>query len=179
MLVSQALVLAIHVGYFTTTYADVTSRYVGIWADVAPQLTHEALTERHDFAVTATLRREVCTSLTATHWECGECILEGLLETEELEDGEIDRRMEADTALVWADSVVELYAVADVYMDFTGIVDPRYTEGNDTVWLYKAFDDGCLFELGVLVVDFFDREKYFLDSLEEFLFTRVLCLERG
>jgi len=80
---------------------------------------------------------------------------------------------------VWADSVVELYAVADVYMDFTGIVDPRYTEGNDTVWLYKAFDDGCLFELGVLVVDFFDREKYFLDSLEEFLFTRVLCLERG
>ena len=87
--------------------------------------------------------------------------------------------MEADTTLVRADSVVELYAVADVYMDFTCIIDPRYTEGDDTVGLYEALDDSGFFELRVLVVDFFYREKNFLHSLEEFLFPRVLCLERG
>ena len=82
--------------------------------------------------------------------------------------------MEADTTLIWANSVVELYAVADVYMDFTCIVDPRYSEGDDTIWLYEALNDASLFELGVLVVDLFDREEDFLHGLEEFLFTRVL-----
>ena len=179
VLVSKALVLTVHIGDFATTYADVPCGYVGVRADVAPQLAHEALAESHDFAVALTLRREVGTALTTAHRQRGECILEGLFEAEELQDREVDRGMEADTTLVWADSVVELYAVADVHMDFTCIVDPRYTEGDDTVGLYEAFHNSCLFELGVLVVDFFYREKNFLHSLEEFLFPRVLCLERG
>ena len=61
--------------------------------------------------------------------------------------------MEADTALVWADSVIKLHTVSNVYMNLACIVDPRHSEGNDTIGLYEALDDGCLFELWVLVVD--------------------------
>ena len=65
--------------------------------------------------------------------------------------------MEADTPLIRADGIVELYTVSNVYMDLAGIVDPRYAEGDDTIRLYEALDDGCLLELRVLVVDFFYR----------------------
>ena len=146
---------------------------------MAPQLAHEALAEGHDLTVALTLGGEVSAALAATHRQRGECILEGLLEAEELQDGEVDRGMEADTALVGADGVVELHAVADVDMHLTSIVYPGHAEGDDTVWLHEALHDGGLLELRVLVVHLLYREEHFFHGLEEFLLSRVLRLKRG
>lgn len=48
------------------------------------------------------------TDLAAAHVQPSERILEGLLEAEELEDGEVDGRVKAEAALVRADGRVEL-----------------------------------------------------------------------
>ena len=48
------------------------------------------------------------TCLAAAHVQARERILEGLLEAEELEDGQVDGRVETQAALVRADGRVEL-----------------------------------------------------------------------
>ena len=53
------------------------------------ELSHECLTELHDLIVAFTANREVRASLATTHGQCGQCVLEGLLETEELQDGKV------------------------------------------------------------------------------------------
>jgi hypothetical protein len=49
-------------------------------------------------------------ALAAAHRQRGERVLEHLLEGEELEDAEVDRRVEAQAALVRADRAVHLDA---------------------------------------------------------------------
>ena len=55
-------------------------------------------------------------------------ILEDLLKTEELEDGEIDSRMESQSAFVWAESRVELHAITAVDLDAALVVLPHDAE---------------------------------------------------
>ena len=50
-LVAQALVLAKHVGHLAAADPKVTGRHVGVGADVAGELGHEALAEAHDLHV--------------------------------------------------------------------------------------------------------------------------------
>jgi hypothetical protein len=92
-------------------------RDVGVRADVAEQLGHEALAEAHDFVVALALGIEVGAALAAAHGERGEAVLEDLLEGQELEDAEVDGRMEAQAALVRADGAVHLDAEAAVDLD--------------------------------------------------------------
>ena len=66
--------------------------------------------------------------------------------------------MEAQTSLIRADCAVELYAITDVYLYISLIVDPRNTEHVDTLGLYDALNDLCLLELGMLIIDIFDRD---------------------
>ena len=66
--------------------------------------------------------------------------------------------MESNAAFVRADGIVELYAVAQVYLYVAVIVYPGYFEGNDSVGFDKPLDQFGFFELGVLVVYLFDRE---------------------
>ncbi len=49
-------------------------------------------------------------------------VLEDLLESEELEDGQVDGRVQAETALVRAEDRAELDTVAAVDVDLTGVV---------------------------------------------------------
>lgn len=63
----------------------------------------------------------------------GEGILEYLLEAEELQDGEVDAGVEAQAALVWAQSRVELHTVSAVHLQVAGVVFPDYTELNDSL----------------------------------------------
>ena len=60
--------------------------------------------------------------------------------------------METDTALVRTDGIVELNAVADVYLYLTLVIYPGYTECEYTIRLYDTLDDTVLFELKILVV---------------------------
>src|SRR5690606_41500146 len=62
---------------------------VGVLADMAVQLGHEALAEPHDLGVAAALRVEVGAALAAADRHAGERVLERLLEPEELDDPEV------------------------------------------------------------------------------------------
>lgn len=68
--------------------------------------THNA--EAADLALALALGVKVGTTLTTTEVETGQGILEDLLETKELQDREVDSGVEAETALVGAESGVEL-----------------------------------------------------------------------
>lgn len=89
-LVADLLVLAEHVTDLTAGDTDITGGHVSVGTDVLAQLGHEGDTEAADLVVGLALGVEVGTTLTTTHAEAGQGILEDLLETEELEDGQVD-----------------------------------------------------------------------------------------
>ncbi|MPM74929.1 hypothetical protein SDC9_121918 [bioreactor metagenome] len=98
--VGKALVLAEHIADLSSPYTDVSGGNIGILADVAGELSHEALAETHDLIVAFPFRIEVASSLSAAHCEPGQAVLECLLEGKELEDGEVYRRVEPQATLV-------------------------------------------------------------------------------
>ena len=75
-------------------------------------------------------------------------ILEDLLETQELQDGKIDGRVQTETALVWAEGRVELDSVAAVDLDLVLVVLPDDTELDDPLWNGDDLEGGLVF--GVL-----------------------------
>ena len=87
--------------------------------------------------------------------------------------------METDAALVRANGIVELNAVADVVLHFALVVNPGDAEGEDAVRLNHALYDASFLELRVLVVDFFYTEKNFFDGLKELLLAGMLGLQVG
>ena len=84
--------------------------------------------------------------------------------------------METDTAFVRPDGVVELYAVAQIDLDFALVVHPRNAEGEDTLRLDKALDYFCFFKFRMLVIHLFYRKKNFFNGLQVLLFAGVLGL---
>ena len=166
--VNDLLVLAEHVSNFACADADVACGSVGELADVTVQLGHEALAETHNFCIGLALRVKVGAALAAAHGQSCQGVLEDLLEAEELYNGEVDRGMEAQAALVRSDSGVELDAVAAVDLDLAVVVNPGNAEGDDALGLYKALDEACLLPLGVLVNDELEALKYFTNCLKEF-----------
>ncbi len=60
--------------------------------------------------------------------------------------------METDATFVRADGIVELHAVTYVVLNFALVVNPGYTESEDTVGFDHTFDDFVAFEFRVLVV---------------------------
>ena len=87
--------------------------------------------------------------------------------------------METDAALIWADGVVELHAIADVDVDITVVVHPRHAEGEDAVGLYEAFHETNAFKFWMLVIDGFDGLQNFAHGLQVFFFALVFGFERG
>ena len=64
--------------------------------------------------------------------------------------------MEAQSALVGADSTVELYAVTKVHLHLALVIDPGHTEGDDTLRLHDALYDLGLLKFGMLIIDILD-----------------------
>lgn len=60
-------------------------------------------------------------------------VLEGLLETQELEDRQVDGGVETESALVGAESRVELDTEGAVDLHGSGIILPGDAEGDDTL----------------------------------------------
>ena len=73
--------------------ADVARGNVGVLADVTVQFHHEGMAEAHDLAVALALWVEVGAALRAAHRQSGETVLQDLLEAEEFQHGEVDRRV--------------------------------------------------------------------------------------
>ena len=155
-LTGQLLVHTEHITYFATAYTDITGRYIHIRTQVAPQFQHKCLAETHDFRIALATGGEVRTAFTATHRKRSQCILECLLEAEEFQNRKVDGSMETDTAFVRTDSVVELYTITEIGLNFPSVVYPSDTESEDTIRLYQSFDDLGFFKFGMLIVYIFD-----------------------
>ena len=146
---------------------------------MACQLKHECLAETHHFGVALSAWREVGTSLATTHRQCGERVLECLLECKELKDAEVYALVETDAALVGTDGVVMLYSIAHVGLNLTLIVHPVYAELVNSVGDAEALDEVHLVEFRVFVVLFFNCAKHFFYCLMVFRFvgeTHLQCL---
>lgn len=148
-LVPNLPVLPEHVTHLTAGHTNVTGGNVGVGANVLGELSHEGNAETADLVVGLVLGVEVGTTLTTTHVQAGEGILEDLLEAKELEDGEVDGGVETETTLVGAQGRVELHTVATVDLDLVVVVLPDNTELDDTL---RDGDDGqSLAVFGVLL----------------------------
>lgn len=87
--------------------------------------------------------------------------------------------METKTAFVRAYCAIELYAITEVCLNFTFVVNPGDTESKDTIRFNKTLDDLCFFEFRMQVVNFLDRLENFLNCLKVLLLLTVLRLKLG
>ena len=172
-LTGDALVLAEHIADLAPAHADIACRNVHIRADMAVEFGHERLAEAHDFAHALALGVEVRPALAAAHRQAGECVLEGLFKREKLQHAFVHRRVEADAALVRADRVVVLDAVAALHADIAGIVFPADAERYHAVRLSNAAQD--LFGVVCFLVldEIEDVFRHFLHRLHEFRLVRI------
>ena len=138
------------------------------------QLCHEALAEAHDLVVRLTLRVEVRTALAAAHRQCGQAVLEDLLEAQELQNACIYGRVQSQTTLVRTDCRVELYTVATVYLYVAVVVNPGYTELNHALRLNNTINDTVCFIGRILCNNRLQRHQDFAYCLQEFRLIAVL-----
>ena len=120
---------------------------------------------------------KVGAALAAAHGEGGQGVFEDLLEAEELDDGQVDRRVEAQTALVGADRGVELHTVATVDLNLAVVIDPGNAEDDDALGLDEALHEAGFFPLGVLVDDMLEALKDFINGLKELGLVGMILLK--
>ena len=173
----QLLVHAKEVADFASAYADVAGGHVHVRSDDLIEFAHECLAEAHDLCLALAAWREVTAALATAHRQCGQCVLECLFKSEELQDAEVYRCVEAQTALIGTDGTVELHTVADVDLHLTLVVYPGHTEGRDALGFYNALYNLRLLKLGVLVVNVLNRFKDFSYSLKILYFSWMLLLQ--
>ena len=128
MLGSQAAVLTKEEADLAAADANITSWNIAVFSDVAVQLRHKRLAEAHDFHLGPALGIKVRTALATANGQAGQGIFEDLLKTEELNDAQVDRRMETQSALVGAERRIELDAKTAIDLDITIVIDPRHAE---------------------------------------------------
>ena len=159
------LVHTVHKTDFTTAYANVAGRNVRIGTDMMPQFEDECLAETHYFGIRFAHWVEVRTTLAAAHRQCSKSVFESLFEAQELQHRQVNSFVETDTAFVRSDSCIELYTITDVRLNFAFVVDPVYTESEDSVGFHHTFDDFCLCKFRVFVVNRFNRFQHFVYCL--------------
>ena len=177
VLACQLAVHAVEVTDLTAADADVACRNVRLGTDVAPQLGHEGLAEAHHLTIRLALGVEVRTALRAAHRERRQRVLEDLLEAEELQDRGVHRGVETQTALVGADGIVELEAVAGIDLHLALVVHPDHLEGEAAVGLHDALGNAVGLEFGMLVVGLLDGHEDLAYGLQVFAFAGMTALE--
>ena len=163
----ELLVLAEQEADLAAADTDIAGRNVGMRPDMPEQLVHEGLTEAHHLEVALALRVEIGTALAAAHRQRRQRVLEDLLESEELEDRQIDARVEAQPALVGTDGAVALDAIATIDLHLALVVDPGDAEHDDAFGLDDALEDFRPLVFGMLVEARFERFKNLLHCLVE------------
>ena len=163
----QAAILTEQVADLATAHAHITGGNVDVRPDVAVQSGHEALAETHDFCVGLAGGIEVGAALTAADGQAGQAVLEGLLKAQELNDALVHVLLETKTALVGADSTVELATPAAVGVPLTVIIAPHHAEGEHTLRLDHTTQQIDLLVLGVLLDHRLQRGQNLFDGLDE------------
>ena len=164
-LIAHPLVLAEEIADFTRAHADVAGGNVGLGADVAGKLGHKALAEPHDLGVGFALGVKVAAALAAAHRQAGQAVFEGLLEGKELDDRQVDARVQAKAALVRADGGVKLHAPAAVDMGFALVVLPGDAELHGALRLHQALQQSGGLILGVAADDRLQGTQHLVDGV--------------
>jgi hypothetical protein len=87
--------------------------------------------------------------------------------------------METKTALVGTYGAVVLDTVTEIDLHLALVVHPWNAESDDSLWLYKPFEQGCTFPFGMLVINIFNTYKHFTYCLEILSLSWMLGLKRG
>ena len=148
-LVGKSAVSTEHVTDLTTSNTNITRRHIGLSTNVLVQLAHESVAETANLAVRLALGVEVRATLATAHVEAGQGVLENLLEAQELEHGEVDGGVQAETALVGAKGGVELHTESIVDLDLALVVLPHDAELDDALGNGDDFEGVAVF--GVLL----------------------------
>src|SRR3712207_8567354 len=82
--------------------------------------------------------------------------------------------METKATLIRSDGTVELHTIAYVNMNITLVIGPRHTEHDYTLRFYETLNKLCFFKFRMLIINIFDRIKYFFNCLKEFRLARML-----
>src|SRR5690606_35310627 len=146
---------------------------IGIGTQVAVEFDHEGLTEAHDLGVGLALGVEVGSAFAAAHGQGGEGVLEGLLESQELEDGKVDRGVEAHAALEGAYGRAVLYAETAIHLYFALVIDPGNTELDGALGFDQALQQALIGVLGVTLDERPQTIHYLFDGLHELGLVRV------
>ncbi len=83
---------------------------------VALQLSHKTLAEAHNRCRTLPLGSEVAAAFAATDGQRSQRVLKICSKPKNFDNGQIHRGVQAQAALIGADSAVELHTVAAIYM---------------------------------------------------------------
>ena len=131
----------------------------------------------HDLVVGLALGVKVGAALAAAHGKGGQAVLEDLLQAQELEHTQSDRRVKAQAALVGSNGRVELDTVTAVDLNLALVVDPGNTEHDDTLRLDEALQQGGLLVLGVGVERRLDGAEDLGRGLDELRLLGIAGLE--
>src|SRR5690606_24852371 len=89
------------------------------------------------------------------------------------DDPDIDRRMEAQAALIWTGRRIELDTKAAVDLDLPLVVDPGNAEEDLPLRLANPFDQGIVDIFRMLGDDRAKTFQHLLDGLMKFRLTRI------
>ena len=174
---ADLLVRAEKIADLSAAHAHIAGGHVHVGTDVAVKLGHETVAEAHYLGVGLPCRIEVAAALAAAHGQSGERILERLLEGEELHHRKIDVGLEAQSALVRSDGVVELHPETAVDVVGALVVKPRHAEYYLPVWLDQSFQNAVAAEkFLVFLHGGSERAEHFAHGLHEFRLARIFAL---
>ena len=176
-LIAQALVLTEHKADLATAHTDIAGRHVGVCTDMTLKLRHKTLAETHHLGVTLAARREVRTTLGATHRQGRQRVLKRLLEGQELHNTEVHARVETDTTFIRTDSAIHLNAETAVDLHLALIVHPRHAEHDHALGFYDALHHFLLTQIRVCHDHRSYTLYYFANSLVKLLLARVFTYE--
>jgi len=171
--VGNALVLAEQVADFPAANANIPGGHVGVLAQMAIELGHQALTETHDFVVGFAFRVKITAALAATDGQAGQGVLENLFEAQEFDDAQVHGRVETHAALVGSQGAVEFHPEGSVDVDFAFVVLPGHPENDLPFRLTNALDNFLFCELGILHQNRAECFQNFVNRLMELAFSGI------
>ena len=116
---------------------------------------------------------KVGAALAAAHGQTGQAVLEALLKTQELDDGQVDTGMEPQAALVGTDGRVELHTVAAVDLHLAVVIHPGHAEHDHALGLHHTLDQAGLLVFGMGGDDGLQAFEDFLGCLQKLLLLGV------
>ena len=136
-------------------------------------LSHKTLAEAHNLSVGLALWIEVAAAFAAADGQRSQRVFEDLLKAQELDNGQIHRGVQAQAALIGADSAVELHTVAAIYMHAALIVHPGHTELNRAFRLGNALQNCVFLNSRILLHHRNQRLQHLAHSLQKFRLARI------